>query len=174
MLESAGSQRWSESFAKQGYYEWHVTVARKPIVARIHPHDVEKFCSWNTSIIWEQFPRETDVLTLHGLADILFLREFFFCPQYLCFSGTVAIRKAMSPDLQIFFDWCASGWCISDNCSYSTGMMPWSMRKHWEAGRPEHTLYILWKMLITISVSARMTWLMSSCNGGKRDNATSS
>lgn len=71
MLESAGSQRWSESFAKQGYYEWHVTVARKPIVARIYPHDVEKFCSWNTSIIWEQFPSETDVLTLHGLADTI-------------------------------------------------------------------------------------------------------
>lgn len=67
--ESAGAQRWSESFTKQGYYEWHVTVARKPIVAMIYPHDVEKFCAWDTSIIWAQFPKETDVLTLHGLAD---------------------------------------------------------------------------------------------------------
>ncbi|KXN82822.1 hypothetical protein AN958_02096 [Leucoagaricus sp. SymC.cos] len=68
-VKTAGGKLWQENFAKQGHYEWHVTVARKPIVAKIYPHDVENFCAWDTSLVWDQFPIETDVLTLHGLAD---------------------------------------------------------------------------------------------------------
>ncbi|KAF9453161.1 alpha/beta-hydrolase [Macrolepiota fuliginosa MF-IS2] len=69
ILETPAAKVWQESFEKQGYFEWHITVARQAVVARIHPHDVEQFCAWDTSIVWEQFPKETDVLTLHGLAD---------------------------------------------------------------------------------------------------------
>jgi hypothetical protein len=68
-LETAGAKLWQEAFKKQDYYEWHVTVARKPIIAKIHPHDVESFCAWDTSFVWEHFPKETHILTLHGLAD---------------------------------------------------------------------------------------------------------
>lgn len=69
ILETPGARRWQEEFKTQGYYTWNVTVARKQIAARIYPHDVENFCSWDTSFVWDQFPKETDVLTLHGLAD---------------------------------------------------------------------------------------------------------
>ncbi len=67
--ETPGAKGWQECFKTQGYYTWNVTVARKQIAARIYPHDVEKFCSWDTSFIWDQFPKETDILTLHGLVD---------------------------------------------------------------------------------------------------------
>lgn len=58
-----------EDFATKGYHEWKVTVARKPVVARIHPHDIDEFISWDTSLVWDKFPHQTDALTIHGLAD---------------------------------------------------------------------------------------------------------
>ncbi|PPR05400.1 hypothetical protein CVT24_008014 [Panaeolus cyanescens] len=68
-MPSPAGTIWRESFAKQGYHVWKVTVARKEIVARITPQDLDEFISWDTSFVWDQFPPTTDVLTLHGLAD---------------------------------------------------------------------------------------------------------
>ncbi|XP_006462461.1 hypothetical protein AGABI2DRAFT_72188 [Agaricus bisporus var. bisporus H97] len=68
-VKTEGAQHWEEAFKKQGYFEWKVTVARKQVIAKINPQSVEDFCSWDTSFVWEQFPKETDVLTIHGTAD---------------------------------------------------------------------------------------------------------
>lgn len=67
--ETPGAKLWQKALQKQGYYEWNVTVAGKAVVARMHPRDVEDYCNWDTSFVWEQFPQETHVLTIHGLAD---------------------------------------------------------------------------------------------------------
>ncbi|KAH6907977.1 ectomycorrhiza-regulated esterase [Coprinopsis sp. MPI-PUGE-AT-0042] len=69
IVESEAGQRWVEGFAKQGYYEWNVTVARQPILARITPNDLKEFIAWDTSFVWNDFPQHTDVLTVHGLQD---------------------------------------------------------------------------------------------------------
>ncbi|KAF8158490.1 ectomycorrhiza-regulated esterase [Crassisporium funariophilum] len=69
ILESPAGTIWREHFAKHGFYTWNVTVARKQIVAKITPEDLENFVNWDTSIIWDQFPQTTDVLTVHGLSD---------------------------------------------------------------------------------------------------------
>jgi uncharacterized protein len=60
---------WQEHFEKEGFYSWNVTVARKKIVVKITPEDLQRFVNWDTSLIWDQFPPATDVLTLHGLQD---------------------------------------------------------------------------------------------------------
>jgi hypothetical protein len=67
--ESPAGTLWQEHFETQGFYTWNVTVAGKKIVAKIAPEDVQKFANWDTSLIWDQFPSATDVLTLHGLED---------------------------------------------------------------------------------------------------------
>lgn len=56
-------------FDAQGFYDWKVTVARKEVVGRIFPSDLEEFIKWNTSIVWDRFPLNTHVLSLHGLND---------------------------------------------------------------------------------------------------------
>jgi hypothetical protein len=38
-------------------------------VERIYPQDLVEFSQWNTSIVWDKFPDQIDVLTLHGLVD---------------------------------------------------------------------------------------------------------
>ncbi|TFK39083.1 ectomycorrhiza-regulated esterase [Crucibulum laeve] len=60
---------WQESFAKQGYHVWEVSVARKQVTAMVTPEDLEAFVSWDTSLVWDHFPAMIDVLTLHGLSD---------------------------------------------------------------------------------------------------------
>jgi len=67
--ESPAGSIWQENFAKQGFYTWNVTVARRKIVVRITPEDLQNFIDWDTSLIWDHFPSTTDVLTLHGLQD---------------------------------------------------------------------------------------------------------
>ncbi|PPQ88392.1 hypothetical protein CVT25_011271 [Psilocybe cyanescens] len=69
ILESPAGTVWKEHFEKHGSYTWNITVARKPVVAKITPEDVQEFVSWDTSIVWDKFPQSTDVLTLHGLSD---------------------------------------------------------------------------------------------------------
>ncbi|KAF8904053.1 ectomycorrhiza-regulated esterase [Gymnopilus junonius] len=69
ILESPSGTIWKGHFAKQGFYMWNVTVARKQITAIITPEDVQTFCNWDTSFVWDKFPQATDVLTLHGLSD---------------------------------------------------------------------------------------------------------
>ena len=40
---------WQPEIDANGYYEWKVTVARKPVVGRISLKDLEDFASWDTS-----------------------------------------------------------------------------------------------------------------------------
>jgi len=67
ILDQAGT--YKEDFASKGYYDWKVVVARKAVVQRIYPHDLEKFSRWDSSIVWDKFPSSIDVLTIHGLVD---------------------------------------------------------------------------------------------------------
>lgn len=60
---------WQQEIDTKGYYEWKVTVARKAVVGRIDHAALEDFASWDTSIVWDQFPPCVHVLTLHGTAD---------------------------------------------------------------------------------------------------------
>lgn len=69
IVDSEAGQLWVEAFEKQGYYEWTVTVARKPILARVTPGELKQFTTWDTSFVWNDFPQHTDVLSVHGLQD---------------------------------------------------------------------------------------------------------
>ncbi|EGO23737.1 hypothetical protein SERLADRAFT_470020 [Serpula lacrymans var. lacrymans S7.9] len=64
-----GTEKWKDEFDSKGYHEWKVTVARKPVIQRIYPEDLEEFSRWDSSIVWDWFPSSIDVLTIHGLAD---------------------------------------------------------------------------------------------------------
>jgi len=64
-----GAAAYKEEWDTKGYYEWKLTVARRPVVQRIYPHDLEEFSRWDTSMVWDSFPAHIDVLTVHGLAD---------------------------------------------------------------------------------------------------------
>lgn len=64
-----GAEAYKEEFAVKGYYDWKVVVARKTVVQRIYPHDLEEFSRWNSGIVWDKFPSSIDVLTIHGLSD---------------------------------------------------------------------------------------------------------
>lgn len=60
---------YKEAFDTTGYYEWKVTVARQPVIERVYPKDLKEFASWDTSIVWDNFPSTINVLTIHGLVD---------------------------------------------------------------------------------------------------------
>ncbi|KAG6335616.1 hypothetical protein ID866_3473 [Astraeus odoratus] len=60
---------YKEQFDTKGYYEWRLTVARKPVMERICLRDIEEFASWDTSIVWDYFPQTIHVFTVHGLDD---------------------------------------------------------------------------------------------------------
>lgn len=60
---------YKEQWDARGYYERTITVARQAVVERIYPHDLEEFSQWNTAIVWDKFPDQIDVLTMHGLVD---------------------------------------------------------------------------------------------------------
>ncbi|KAG2130647.1 ectomycorrhiza-regulated esterase [Suillus bovinus] len=53
----------------KGYYERTLTVARQTVVERVYPEDLVTFSQWNTAIVWDKFPAQVDVLTMHGLHD---------------------------------------------------------------------------------------------------------
>jgi hypothetical protein len=61
---------WKASFDSQGYYDWKLKVAGKERVVKLYPQDIEAFATWDSSAVWGKFPKHTDVLTLHGLADV--------------------------------------------------------------------------------------------------------
>jgi len=63
------SKNFQSDMDTKGYHDVHETVARKPIVGRISRKDLQDFMSWDTSIVWDQFPSHVDVLTLHGIQD---------------------------------------------------------------------------------------------------------
>jgi len=58
------------SFKTLGYHEFQATVAREPRTLRIYPQQVEDFCSWDTSIVWDSFPHHIHALTIHGIQDL--------------------------------------------------------------------------------------------------------
>jgi len=60
---------WQSEIDAKGYYEWKLTVARKPVVGRIFLKDLEDFASWDTSIVWDEFPQQVHVLSIHGISD---------------------------------------------------------------------------------------------------------
>src|SRR5882762_1051465 len=60
---------WQSDIDTKGYYEWNVTVARKPVTGRIYLDGLQDFMSWDTSIVWEKFPPHVHVLSLHGIQD---------------------------------------------------------------------------------------------------------
>lgn len=63
------AEAYKEQWGAKGYYERTVTVARQAVVERIYPRDLEEASQWNTAIVWDKFPGQIDVLTIHGLAD---------------------------------------------------------------------------------------------------------
>ncbi|KAG6919610.1 hypothetical protein DXG01_003474 [Tephrocybe rancida] len=67
--ETPAAAVWKAHFDKQGYYDWSVSVARKPVTVKIFPDDLETFTNWDSSIVWGEFPPSVDVLTIHGLSD---------------------------------------------------------------------------------------------------------
>ncbi|KZT12015.1 ectomycorrhiza-regulated esterase [Laetiporus sulphureus 93-53] len=58
-----------QQLAAQGFYELKATVARKPVVHRITEQDHHEFAGIDTTIVWNRFPKEIHVLTMHGLRD---------------------------------------------------------------------------------------------------------
>ncbi|KAG7444200.1 ectomycorrhiza-regulated esterase [Guyanagaster necrorhizus] len=70
VAETALAKKWTESFLSQEYHIWTPTVARKVLSIKIYPEDVENFCKFDTSLVWDRFPQGTDVLTIHGLSDM--------------------------------------------------------------------------------------------------------
>ncbi|KZT60634.1 alpha/beta-hydrolase [Calocera cornea HHB12733] len=56
-------------FRSKGHYDWHVRVARQPVVARVHPGDIDAFAGYDTSIVEREFPMDVHVLTVHGMRD---------------------------------------------------------------------------------------------------------
>ena len=60
---------YQSHFDSKGYYDWEVTVARKPVVGRIYPGDLDEFASWDSALVWTKFPANTHVMTIHGLKD---------------------------------------------------------------------------------------------------------
>ncbi|KAF7325189.1 Peptidase-S9 domain-containing protein [Mycena kentingensis (nom. inval.)] len=69
ILETANGRLWQSGFAKDGFYDWHTTVARQPVTLRILPADLTAFTQWDTSVVWDAFPAHVHVLTLHGMRD---------------------------------------------------------------------------------------------------------
>lgn len=63
------AEAYKEQWDAKGYYERTVTVARQAVVERIYPQDLVEFSQWNTAIVWDKFPDQIHVLTLHGLVD---------------------------------------------------------------------------------------------------------
>lgn len=68
------------------------------MVGKIYPGDVEAFASFDTTLVWDKFPKHIHVLTIHGLKDaavppcvvqnfsctqlmIMQVRCFYICPS---------------------------------------------------------------------------------------------
>ncbi|KAG8911908.1 hypothetical protein FRC01_005409 [Tulasnella sp. 417] len=62
---------WGEDFKKAGIFRWRARVAGKQVVRGITPEDIQDFEKVDTSFVWTKFPTKTDVLTIHGLADVI-------------------------------------------------------------------------------------------------------
>ncbi|KAI0086548.1 ectomycorrhiza-regulated esterase [Irpex rosettiformis] len=58
-----------EDLEKHGHFIRNETVARQPWSAKIMKKDMEEFANFDSSLVWDYFPKKTHVLTLHGLKD---------------------------------------------------------------------------------------------------------
>ncbi|TCD65108.1 hypothetical protein EIP91_003082 [Steccherinum ochraceum] len=58
-----------ELLVTQGSYVVKAIVARKPFECTVTNADLDEFSSFDSSLVWEQFPPTTHALTLHGLKD---------------------------------------------------------------------------------------------------------
>ncbi|KAJ8081034.1 hypothetical protein PM082_017874 [Marasmius tenuissimus] len=67
---SSNVQLFRKSFKEQGFHIWTPTVAGKVVQYKIIPEDLDRYMNWDTSLVWNNFPQDTDVLTLHGLKDL--------------------------------------------------------------------------------------------------------
>ncbi|KAG8974503.1 hypothetical protein FRC05_007302 [Tulasnella sp. 425] len=63
--------RWREGFEKAGFFLWKVRVAGKQVVRRVTPEHIRDFEEADMSFVWTKFPQKTDVLTIHGLGDMV-------------------------------------------------------------------------------------------------------
>ncbi|KAF7365566.1 Peptidase-S9 domain-containing protein [Mycena venus] len=69
ILEGPAAKIRQEAFDAHGFYDWTTTVARKPVTVRMYPAGQDLFVNWDTSFVWDKFPTNVHVLTLHGLSD---------------------------------------------------------------------------------------------------------
>jgi len=58
-----------KALASQGYFELRATIARKPFLGIVRAEDLEQFASTDVTCVWDRFPPQIDVLTLHGIKD---------------------------------------------------------------------------------------------------------
>ncbi|KAI0801784.1 Alpha/Beta hydrolase protein [Irpex lacteus] len=61
--------KFLEDLEKNGHFVRTETVARQPWSAKITKKDMEEFANFDSSLVWDNFPKHTHVLTLHGLKD---------------------------------------------------------------------------------------------------------
>jgi hypothetical protein len=61
--------KYKAALDKVGYYDWELTVARQPVKRRISSPDLDLFAALDPSLVWDQFPPNTHVLSMHGIAD---------------------------------------------------------------------------------------------------------
>lgn len=60
---------YNPAFAERGYYEWNVTVNRKPKSVRIYPESVRAFAEYPIHSYAADFPAASPCLLLHGTSD---------------------------------------------------------------------------------------------------------
>lgn len=54
-------------------------------MGKIHAEGLADFAAWDTSFLWDEFPRQVDVLSLHGTVDDV-------VPMYVLFPVTLASK----------------------------------------------------------------------------------
>ncbi|KAI0078260.1 ectomycorrhiza-regulated esterase [Panus rudis PR-1116 ss-1] len=58
-----------EQLNKEGFYITRAVVARKELVIRTTTEELYEFMTFDPTPVWDQFPKETHVLTVHGMKD---------------------------------------------------------------------------------------------------------
>ncbi|KAI0699121.1 ectomycorrhiza-regulated esterase [Cytidiella melzeri] len=62
-------KQFQEVYEANGFFIRTETVARQKWTAKITLADMEEFANFDSSLVWDQFPKATHVLTMHGLQD---------------------------------------------------------------------------------------------------------
>ena len=79
---------YKPQFESKGFYEWKLTVARKQLVVNVRPEDLEDFAAFDTSLVWDKFPKDAHALTIHGMKDAV-------VPPY-AFGTTLSMRIVLT------------------------------------------------------------------------------